>query len=322
MSTMPETEAAIADGFLRIAYRAQTMIKRFVWFGLTVVLLAACANSGASTNKPRIVATTTIIGDIARNIAGDHIGVITLLTPGVDPHDYEPVPSDLQALVQARIIFANGAGLEHWLPKLLQSSQTQAPVVNLTDGLELRSFDEGGATLDDPHVWFDVKNAIHFAEVIRDGLISIDPANADAYRANAATYVARLNDLDNSIVAQVKAIPPEQRMLVTNHDTFGYFASRYGFRIAGTVFPAAGAEASPSAQQVAELVGTIKASKVKAVFTENTLNPDLADTVAHEAGVKIITQLYTDSLGPKDSPASTYIDLMQFDVKTIVDALQ
>jgi ABC-type Zn uptake system ZnuABC Zn-binding protein ZnuA len=298
------------------------MIKRFVWFGLAMAVMAACANTGASTNKPRVVATTTIIGDMARNIAGDHIDVTTLLMPGVDPHDYEPVPSDLQALVQARIIFANGAGLEHWLPKLLQSSQTQASVVNLTDGLQLRSFDEGGVTVDDPHVWFDVKNAIHFADAIRDGLMSIDPANAEAYRANAAAYVARLNDLDNSIVAQVEAIPPEQRMLVTNHDTFGYFAPRYGFRVVGTVFPAAGAEASPSAQQIAALIDAIKASKVKAVFTENTLNPDLADTIAHEAGVKIITELYTDSLGPKGSPASTYIDLMQFDVKTIVEALR
>ncbi len=287
------------------------------------VILTACGGSGSvSSGQVRVAATTTIIGDIAHNIAGDKAEVITLLAPGVDPHEYEPVPADLQALTQANIVFANGAGLEAWLPKLLQSTQTQAKVHTVTDGLPLRSLDEGGATVTDPHVWFDVKNAIHFAEQIRDGLSAVDPANADLYRSNAQAYIARLTDLDSSIVQQVQAVPAEQRLLVTNHDTFGYFSARYGFTVLGTVFPTGGAEASPSAQQVAELINKIKASHVKAVFTENTLNPQLADTIAREAGVKVITQLYTDSLGPKDSPASTYIDLMQFDVKTIVEALK
>jgi len=284
---------------------------------------AACGSTGPVTSgKLHVVATTTIIGDIARNIAGDKTDVITLLTPGVDPHEYEPVPADLQALSQAKIVFANGGGLEPWLPKIMQSAGSSIKIQTLTDGLTLRALNEGGATVTDPHVWFDVNNAIHFAEQIRDSLITIDPANADAYQTNAKNYIARLTDLDSSIKKQVEAIPTKQRLLVTNHDTFGYFAAQYGFKVVGTVFPAGGAEASPSAQQVVELINSIKASQVKAVFTENTLNPELANTIAQEAGVKVITQLYTDSLGPKDSPASTYIDLLQFDVKTIVEALK
>lgn len=284
---------------------------------------AACGSTGPVTSgKLHVVATTTIIGDIARNIAGDKADVITLLTPGVDPHEYEPVPADLQALSQAKIVFANGGGLEPWLPKIMQSTGSSIKIQTLTDGLTLRTLNEGGATVTDPHVWFDVNNAIHFAEQIRDSLITIDPANADAYQTNAKNYIARLTDLDSAVAKQVETIPPERRLLVTNHDTFGYFAARYGFKVVGTVFPASGAEASPSAQQVVELVNSIKASQVKAVFTENTLNPELANTIAQEAGVKVITQLYTDSLGPKDSPASTYIDLLQFDVKTIVEALK
>jgi len=290
---------------------------------LLSMVVTACGSTGLITSgKLHVVATTTIIGDIARNIAGDKTDVITLLTPGVDPHEYEPVPADLQALSQAKIVFANGGGLEPWLPKIMQSAGSSIKIQTLTDGLTLRALNEGGATVTDPHVWFDVNNAIHFAEQIRDSLITIDPANADAYQTNAKNYIARLTDLDSSIKKQVEAIPTKQRLLVTNHDTFGYFAAQYGFKVVGTVFPAGGAEASPSAQQVVELVNSIKASQVKAVFTENTLNPELANTIAQEAGVKVITQLYTDSLGPKDSPASTYIDLLQFDVKTIVEALK
>jgi len=290
---------------------------------LLSMVVTACGSTGLITSgKLHVVATTTIIGDIARNIAGDKTDVITLLTPGVDPHEYEPVPADLQALSQAKIVFANGGGLEPWLPKIMQSAGSSIKIQTLTDGLTLRALNEGGATVTDPHVWFDVNNAIHFAEQIRDSLITIDPANADAYQTNAKNYIARLTDLDSSIKKQVEAIPTKQRLLVTNHDTFGYFAAQYGFKVVGTVFPAGGAEASPSAQQVVELINSIKASQVKAVFTENTLNPELANTIAQEAGVKVITQLYTDSLGPKDSPASTYIDLLQFDVKTIVEALK
>jgi len=290
---------------------------------LLSMVVTACGSTGLITSgKLHVVATTTIIGDIARNIAGDKTDVITLLTPGVDPHEYEPVPADLQALSQAKIVFANGGGLEPWLPKIMQSAGSSIKIQTLTDGLTLRALNEGGATVTDPHVWFDVNNAIHFAEQIRDSLITLDPANADAYQTNAKNYIARLTDLDSSIKKQVEAIPTKQRLLVTNHDTFGYFAAQYGFKVVGTVFPAGGAEASPSAQQVVELINSIKASQVKAVFTENTLNPELANTIAQEAGVKVITQLYTDSLGPKDSPASTYIDLLQFDVKTIVEALK
>jgi zinc/manganese transport system substrate-binding protein/manganese/iron transport system substrate-binding protein len=287
------------------------------------IMVTACGSTGSVTSgNLHVVATTTIIGDIARNIAGDKANVIILLTPGVDPHEYEPVPADLQALSQAKMVFANGGGLEPWLPKTMQSAGSSIKTQMLTDGLTLRTLNEGGATIHDPHVWFDVNNTIHFAEQIRDSLIAIDPANAEVYQTNARNYIARLTDLDSAIAKQVETIPPERRLLVTNHDTFGYFAARYGFKVVGTVFPAGGAEASPSAQQVVELVNLIKASQVKAVFTENTLNPELANTIAQEAGVKVITQLYTDSLGPKDSPASTYIDMMQFDVKTIVEALK
>ena len=297
------------------------MIKKVIGIALVVVVLAACGASRIS-DKPRVVATTTIIGDITRNVAGDKADVVTLLKPGTDPHEYDPLPADVQALSDAKVVFANGAGLEPWLPKLLQSADPQITVIDVSDGLKLRTLQESSATVDDPHLWFDVQNAIHYAEQIRDGLIGIDPADADAYRTNAAAYIGQLEDLDNWIVTQVSALPAGKRLLVTNHDTFGYFAARYCFSVLGTVFPASGAEASPSARQIAQLVDAIKSANVKAVFTENTLNPDLANTIAQEANVKVVDELYTDSLGAAGSPAATYIDMLRFDVKTIVEALK
>jgi zinc/manganese transport system substrate-binding protein/manganese/iron transport system substrate-binding protein len=294
------------------------IIFRFVLALLLITALVACAPLPPSApNQLRIVATTTIIGDMVRNIAGDKAVVITLVAPGLDPHDYEPAPADLQALSRAAVVFANGAGLESWLLKIADNAGAAGKIVDVSTGLTLNL--SGNAI--DPHLWFNVNNAIHYAEQIRDGLISIDPSNDQVYRSNAANYVAQLKELDNWIVTQVNSLPVDRRLLITNHDTFGYFAARYGFTIVGTVFTTNGAEASPSAQQIAALVNSIKHSQVKAIFTENTLNPELANTIAQEAGIQVITKLYTDSLGPIGSPASTYIDMMRYDVSVIVDSL-
>jgi ABC-type Zn uptake system ZnuABC Zn-binding protein ZnuA len=292
--------------------------------GLIVALsVSACAGATApgQSGRLRVVATTTIVGDIVRNVAGDRAEVTVLLAPGVDPHEYEPAPADVRAVSQAAIVFANGAGLEPWLARLMDSSGSSARVLALSDGLALKTLEQEGVVEDDPHVWLDAANAIHFAARARDELIESDPANAAAYRANAGAYAADLQELDAWIQSQVEALPTDARLLVTNHDTFGYFAARYGFTVIGAVFPAGGAQASPSAQDIADLIATIRAAGVKAVFTESTLNADLASTIAQEAGVSVVGVLYTDSLGPPDSPAATYIGLMRHNVQTIVEAL-
>ena len=303
----------------------RNFIATFAHIGLLVALaVSACANAATPgpSDRLRIVATTTIVGDIVRNVAGAGVEVTVLLAPGVDPHEYEPAPADVRAVSQAAIVLANGAGLEPWLARLMDSSGGSARVLTLSNGLALRTLEGDGVAEDDPHVWLDVANAIHFAERARDGLIESDPANDTVYRANAERYVAELRELDAWIESQVEVLPAEARLLVTNHDTFGYFAARYGFTLVGTVFPAGGAEASPSAQDIAGLIGAIRAAGAKAVFTENTLNADLASVIAQEAGVSVVGTLYTDSLGPPDSPAATYIGLMRHNVQTIVEALK
>jgi len=305
------------------------MFKKLFALGAIVALIGtACAPAAGDSAQPgqeqklRIVATTTIVGDIVRSVAGDAVEVTVLLAPGVDPHEYEPVPGDVRAVSQAALVFLNGAGLEPWLDGLLESAGGETDLVALSDGLALRALEEDGLVETDPHVWLDVANAIHFAERARDALIAADPSKADTYRGSAEVTIRQLSDLDTWLMAQVDGLPAESRLLVTNHDTFGYFAARYGFTVVGTAFPTGGAQASPSAREIADLIAAIKASGVKAVFTETTLNPDLANTIGQEAGVKVVSGLYTDSLGPADSPAATYIGMMRHDVQAIVEALR
>jgi manganese/iron transport system substrate-binding protein len=174
----------------------------------------------------------------------------------------------------------------------------------------------------DPHFWFDPNHAVKYVENIRDGLSKADPAGASTYAANASAYSAKLKELDQSIANQVKVIPAEQRLLVTDHDTFGYFADRYGFRVVGMIVPSISTSASPSAQQVTRLVQQIKTTKAKAIFLEASANPQLAQQIAKEAGIKVVTGLQSHSITEASGPAPSYIEMLKYDVKLIVDALK
>lgn len=174
----------------------------------------------------------------------------------------------------------------------------------------------------DPHIWHDPNNAKLMVEVIRDALVSADPANASVYQANAAAYVGELTELDAFITAEVAKLPAERRKLVTSHDTFGYFAERYGFEIVGTALGSVSTEAAdPSAGALADLVMEIRAAGVPAIFAENVANPTLMETIAREAGVQLAPTLYTDALGEPGSAGMTYIEMMRANVTTIVTAL-
>ncbi len=174
----------------------------------------------------------------------------------------------------------------------------------------------------DPHFWLDPNNAIQYVENIRDGLSQADPAGAAVYAKNAEAYIAQLKELDAWIVAQLKDIPPERRLMVTNHESFGYFADRYGFRIVGTIVPSVSTEASPSAQQLTRLVDRVKAAKATAIFLETGANPQLAEQLAQETGVKVVTGLYTHSITAPGGQAPSYIAMMKFDAETIAAALK
>ncbi|MFN8474080.1 MAG: zinc ABC transporter substrate-binding protein [Anaerolineae bacterium] len=308
---------------------------------LVSLVLAGCAASsqpqtsanGVGGKRPTVVATTTIIADMAQNVAGDNAEVISLLPRGADPHTFQPNPRDSQTLARADVILENGANFETWLDKLIESSGTKASRVVVSNGAKLLQMDaEGQESAEstpqasgkqtDPHLWFDVANGMLYVQNIRDALAAADPAHAEAYRANADRYLAQLKDLDNSIVQQVATVPREQRKLVTNHDTFGYFAARYGFDVVGAVIPSLSPEAQPSAQDIANLVQTVRQTGVRAVFAENTVSPRLAEQIARDSGAQVVSTLYTDSLGEPGKPGDSYINMMRYDVDEIVKALK
>ena len=313
---------------------------------LSVLALAACgpATGGPSDSGPlRVVATFSVLGDMVQTVGGDQISLTVLAGPGMDSHTYSPTASDAAALAQAELVFENGLEFEGWLDDLYQASGSQAIRVAVSEGIEPLEGDEHAEEGDraedehadegehedaehehgavDPHIWHSATNAIVMVRNIRDALISADPTHVDAYRANAEAYTSQLRDLDAWIFETVARLPVERRVLVTTHDTFGYLAERYGFQVVGTVLPTSTEGASPSAQELAALVEAIRATGVPVVFGENVAGNGLLSQVAAEAGVEVVASLFTDALGPDGSAATTYIDMMHFNVSTIVDAL-
>jgi ABC-type Zn uptake system ZnuABC Zn-binding protein ZnuA len=295
---------------------------------------AGSGTAAAHTTRtsPPVVAIENFLADFTRQVAGDRLPVRSLIPPGVDPHGYEPTPQDVAAVAGARLLVVNGAGLESFIAKLLATAGGDRPVVEASRGLVSRSAREGevleGGVIasgpssePDPHFWLDPVMAVRYVQNIRDALSRIDPAGEKVYGANADAYILKLRELDAWIAARVAAIPPGKRSLVTNHESLGYFADRYGFRIIGTVIPSVSTEATPTARQLARLVDALKAAGASAVFLEVGGSPQLAREVAQEAGIRVVTELYTHSLTDASGPAPTYVDMMRYDVKTIVDAL-
>jgi zinc/manganese transport system substrate-binding protein len=285
-----------------------------------VVLAALGLQSSPASAQPqrlRVVATFSIIGDLVQNVGGNRIQLTTLVGPDGDTERYEPTSGDARALTQAEVIFENGLGSEPWLDRFYAASRSNASRVRVSQGVEL--IREGNEI--DPHFWHDVGSSIRVVRTIRDALVGIDPANAETYSANADAYIARLEELDRWVLDQVATLPAERRKLVTSHDTFGYFANRYGFEIVGVGLQSFFTEAQPSAQAVNQLAQNIRRAGVPAVFVENVTDPRLMEQVAREAGIVVAPQLYTDAIGDSRSPASNYIDMIRHNVRTMVSSL-
>ena len=281
----------------------------------------AAPAASASGAKLNVVATTTQIRSMAESVAGDLADVRSILTPGADPHEFEPNPSDVTAISTATLVLKNGVGLDDWMDKIIPNAGGNRPLVDVSKGVPLRKGDEAEPK-GDPHIWFSVPNAMTMTTNIRDALIQVDPSHADAYKANTDAYLSKLNDLDKYIMDQIATVPPDQRKMVTNHDAFGYYIDRYGLTFVGSIIPSMSTDAEPSAQDVADLIQKIKAENVKAIFLESSINPKLAQQIAQEANVKVVDTLYGDSLGEAGTPGATYEGMMRFNTDTIVSALK
>jgi ABC-type Zn uptake system ZnuABC Zn-binding protein ZnuA len=305
---------------------------------LCTVLVAACGQGATARATPggdkiKVLAIESFLADIAQNVAGDILDVGALIPIGVDPHSFQPTPRDVAKVTESDVLIVNGAGFEGFLEELLQNAGGTHQAIEAAAGLTSRSAREGETAVmsgegskihdaGDPHFWLDPHLVVRYVENIRDGLSQADPGHAEAYAANAETYIARLQDLDTWIAAQVKQVPEDRRLVVTNHESLGYFADRYGFRVIGTILPSVSSSAESSAQGLARLVDSIKATGAVAIFLETGSNSQLARQIAQESGVKVVTELYSHSLSKADGPAPTYIDMMRYNAMTIVNAIK
>lgn len=299
------------------------MAGRGAWLAVLVVVavvVGGCAARPSATESapggpPKVLATTTFLADIAQNVAGNRLVVNSLLPPTANPHEFQPTPKDAITIAQSQVLISNGLGYEPWLQNLTGTSGIAPAAIKASDGLEAA---RGG----DPHMWMNPLSAVRYVENIRDGLSRADPAGAGEYAANAAAYISSLNQLDAWIKQQVAGLPPEKRLLVTNHDELGYFADAYGFKVLGAVIPSVTSDSAPSAQEMAQLIQIVQSSGATAIFLDVNENQNLARQIASETGTKVVTNLYVETLSAKNGPAPTYIDMMKYDVTTIVNALQ
>lgn len=280
--------------------------------------------------KLTVVSTTSIVGDIVKRIGGDDIEMNVLTPLGVDPHAFVPTPRNLAQVSDADVVFANGAGLEEFLEPLLESAGATKKAVYVSQGIELLNpaselgdesqldHDHSGA---DPHTWTDPNNVVVWVNNIERALSILDPAHADGYQARAKDVEKELLDLDAWVRDQVDEIPPAERLIVTDHFLFAYFAERYGFDQVGAIIPGYSTAAEPSVSELAHLEDAIRDLGVKTVFVGKTVNPALAERVAQDTGTRVIL-LYTGSLTEPGGDADNYLDYVRYNVSAIINALR
>lgn len=326
-----------------------------------LVLLALVFLPVQAQNSPlQVVATSNILADVARNVGGDHVSVEPLIPPGVDGHVWQPTPNDVLKVSQADMVLVVGLGYETFLGQLLNNA-ADVPQVVVSTGIPILPFaghedddhveatpeadltdeeyvgvygepgvcDSTAATAEadhdhgqcDPHVWTDPTNVMIWANNIAEAFAAADSTNADVYRANAAAYVEQLKTLDDEVQTILSVVPEARRVLLTNHEFLGYFAHRYGFKVVGGILGATSLE-EPDPRRLAALANDVRTLGIPAIFAEISQNSRFAQVVAQEAGIEVVTNLYSESLSETDGPASTYTDYLLYNAQTIADALK
>jgi ABC-type Zn uptake system ZnuABC Zn-binding protein ZnuA len=272
-----------------------------------------------------VIATTSLIGDVVSNVGGDKISVEVLLPLGTDPHSFSPTPQDAVKIADATIVFANGVGLEEFLKRLMDNVGGSSKIVEVSAGITYRSLiDEESPNrqpVNDPHTWMDPNNVIIWVDNIVEALSEQDPNNAAYYLENGQSYQAKLREVDAWIRSEVSVIPEQDRKLVTDHLVFGYFSDRYGFSQVGAIIPGFSSLSEPSAKDIAQIEDAINKMDVKAIFISVGANANLAERISEDTGTLLVL-LYMHSLSEKGGEADNYIDFMQYDVTSIVNALK
>jgi len=296
----------------------RTILRQLFWITLVTLLIGAVGCKPKETGAPQVVATTTMIADTARVIAGDRVKVVSILKPGGDPHVYQPVPSDSKKVARSKLVLMNGLKLEGWMEDLARNAGGDVKVITVTQGITPLD-DPAHPGNPDPHVWFDVQRWIMSAKNIRDALKEIDPEGAAGYDERAAAYIQKLEALDAKIKKAIACIPADKRVVVTSHDAFQYFGHAYGLEVRAV--QGISTESEASAAELRDVIDFVRAKNLPAVFIETSVSEKNIEAVTRETNAKVGGTLYSDSLGPSDSPAATYITMVEHNTETLVQAL-
>jgi zinc/manganese transport system substrate-binding protein len=282
---------------------------------IVCVALVSSMTPARAQDRLSVVASFSILGDFVKNVGGDRVGVSTLVGPEGDVHVYTPAPADAKKIADAKLLVINGLGLEGWLPRLLQASGSKAPIITASKGIAPLKLGSDA----DPHAWQSVANARIYVANIRDALAAADPAGNEIFRANAQSYLAKLDVLDREVREAIARIPGPRRKVISTHDAFGYFAAAYGIEFIAPL--GVSTESEASARDIAAIITQVKTAKIPAVFLENISDPRLIRRISAETGARIGGTLYSDSLTDEKGQAPTYIDMVRHNIKTLTSAL-
>ena len=276
-----------------------------------------------AAEKIQVVASFSILGDMAAEIAGDKADILVLVGPNGDAHAFEPSPADAKKLSDSKLVLVNGLALDGWMDRLAKASGYTGPVVIASSGIEPRTMigEESGSseTVVDPHAWQDLSNGVVYVSNIVEALAKADPANAADYRARGERYIGRLRALDADIRREIAKVPPARRRVITSHDAFGYFAGAYGVEFLAP--EGISTESEPSASDLARLIDQIRREGIKTLFVENITDPRMIRMIAGETGAEIGGTLFSDAISPPDGPAPHYVDMFTNNVPKLVAAM-
>jgi manganese/zinc/iron transport system substrate-binding protein len=304
---------------------------RYIAISLIAITLAGCDNSGVTGGKPVIVATTTMIGDLVKQIAGDKVDLVVIMGAGVEPHTYKPSTRDLADIKRAKRVFYNGLHLEGKMVELFEHDMKQTAVAvskDIPHG-DLLAWKQGEGGAHDPHVWFDPTLWSHAAKAVKDALVSIDPANAALYESRLKDLQTRLADLDKYIAGAINKVPADRRVLITSHDAFNYYGKRYGIEVRG--LQGISTETEAGVANIQEAVRFITTRKIPAIFVESsvphkTIERVQADCKTAGFDVKIAGELYSDAMGtPGERPGyavETYEGMIKYNTDLIANGLK
>jgi zinc/manganese transport system substrate-binding protein len=285
---------------------------------LSLLLAALFLGSSSGRADLTVASLSTITTDLAKNIGGTHVKIEAIIKPGIDPHEFEPTPSDVKKVAKADLVLFTGKGMEGFLTKLEEAAGVTGKFVNVGEAVPTLMMTDEGRKVEDPHWWHSVENMKRATRLVTDRFEQADPANRGYYEGREKEYLASLNELQRWSRVKVAELPSSRRKLVTSHDALQYFARDYGF----IILPVKGISTAeePSSQHVKEIIGVIRSQGVKAVFFESIENSRAVNQIAAETGARSGGVLYSDGLG--DTEASTYDSMMRHNVSTIVDGLK